>query len=316
MCADRTRDGFVSGERGTLTDERLTRARIARREELAMVGEIVPGVAHELNNPLAGILGLGELVVEDLRETGCVQASDVESMMEQARRALAIVRDLHALVRPRRDRSGVCDLNAAVRAAVGLLRYRFCVDQVRLELDLDETLPALPADAGAIQGLVVQLLLNAQEAIAGRGEGGTVSLRTLRHPDDMASLFVEDDGPGVAPTCAVWVFDAYFTTRDAAAHSGLGLALARGAALRHGGDLRLDPHYRGGARFVVTLPLREGAATRAMPAAAGGLGQNGRWPSCGHGAAPSWPLHTPSTGWVAANDEGAGYRQGGSDGAA
>ena len=285
-----------------------------------MLGKLVSSVAHELNNPLAGILGLGDLVVEDLRETGSAEVEDVESMIEQARRAIRIVRDLLDLAGRKGEGPETCDLNEVVRSSLGLLRYRFCARQIVPELELAPTLPLLPAESRAIGRLVLQLLMNARQALASR-PGGRVVVRSALDSDGSVRLEVEDDGPGVSQDLRPRVFDPYFTTEADPSHTGLGLFLARGIARRFGGELFLDEDYASGARFVLRLPT-------AVPSVRGassfsGVPANDEPPLC---VAPcgAWSTFgaTAAGGdlwnrqWIAANDHDEVWQQGGSDGAA
>jgi len=251
-----------------VTHERQLRARMLQTEKLSSLGQLVSGVAHELNNPLAAVQGLAELLLEDLEETGSGDLEDVRNILDQSQRASGIVRNLLQFSRRSHQKGETYDLNGAVRTAVALLRYRLSSREITLELDLDESVPALFGVIQHIEQVIVNLLLNAYEALSEHRTGGCIRLATRRAADDFVELMVEDDGPGVPPEHATRVFEPFFTTKEVGRGTGLGLSVSYGLIEEHGGDIHLDLDYREGARFVVRLPATKNAAeARAVPPA-------------------------------------------------
>lgn len=249
-----------------VTHERQLRARMLQTEKLSSLGQLVSGVAHELNNPLAAVQGLAELLLEDLEETGSGDADDVRNILEQSQRASGIVRNLLQFSRRSHQKGELFDLNAAVRAAATLLRYRLSSREIALVLELSESLPPLFGVIQHIEQVIVNLMLNAYEAIAEAGEGGRMRVETRLAADGFMELVVEDDGPGVAPENVNRLFEPFFTTKEVGRGTGLGLSVSYGLVQEHGGDIQLDAAYREGARFVVRLPVTSAEGRGTVPA--------------------------------------------------
>jgi PAS domain S-box-containing protein len=259
-----------------VTHERQLRARMLQTEKLSSLGQLVSGVAHELNNPLAAVQGLAELLLEDLEETGSGDVEDVRNILDQSQRASGIVRNLLQFSRRSHQKGEVYDLNGAVRAAVALLRYRLSSREITLDLNLDDGVPSLFGVIQHIEQVIVNLLLNAYEALSEDHSGGRIRVATRLGPDGFVELVVEDDGPGVPPEHVTRVFEPFFTTKEVGRGTGLGLSVSYGLLEEHGGDIHVDPCYRDGARFVVRLPVttadarEDRAATGPADAGAGG----------------------------------------------
>jgi len=234
------------------------REALRQSEKLSAMGGLLAGVAHELNNPLAIVLGRASLL-ESKAEGGDI-ADDARRIREAAERCARIVRSFLNMARSRPAERHAVQLNDLVRAAMDLLAYSLRTSGVAVELVLDDALPAVQADEDRIGQLLMNLVVNAQQALSNH-----IGERRLRVETGLelrldggrfAWLRVADSGPGIAADNAEQVFTPYFTTKVEGAGTGLGLAVARTVAREHGGDLVLEsPGPLPGACFRFHLPL-------------------------------------------------------------
>lgn len=253
--------GVVDGTRrlGTLltltdvTDEEQARARLLEAEKLSAVGQTLASVAHELNNPLAAIVGYADILAD--AEVPPETAKLLVRIREQATRTSRIVKNLLNVARRRGPERTRVSLNDVVTSVTELFAYEARHHGVTLVCTLDQDCPPLVADRGAIQQVIVNLVQNAMHALRGRDRPGRIELRT-RADRTYAYVEVEDDGPGVPASLRAKVFEAFFTTKGPGEGTGLGLAISRSIAKEHGGELTLDDRPPGeGARFTLRLAL-------------------------------------------------------------
>jgi len=233
-----------------LTNERLSRAQaeLAAAERLATVGKLAAGVAHEVGNPLSGILGY--LSLAQARAKGDPQLGDfLQRIDAEVQRIDQIVRGLLDLGRS--GRGAATDVSAAgvVENAVRLLGKGPDFEKVAVKLELPQD-AVVRAESGALAQVVINLLLNAAQAM--RGEG-SILVRAER-AGGRWSLKVEDTGPGISAEAQAHLFEPFFTTKQAGQGSGLGLAISRHLVESMGGALEAANREEGGARFTITLP--------------------------------------------------------------
>jgi two-component system NtrC family sensor kinase len=270
-----------------LAAQQIERQREALRqnEKLAAMGSLLAGVAHELNNPLAIVMG-GAILLEDKASDPEVQA-DARRIREAAERCGRIVRTFLNMARSRPvQRSGVA-VNELVHAAADLLQYALRTHGIQLELALGEGLPPVMADADQLGQIVLNLLLNAQQALSGnalqqiggsarQGPGGPAPERRVQvqtgvearrgNREPRVWLRVVDNGPGVPAELGPRIFDAFFTTKPEGMGTGLGLSASRAVARDHGGELILENPGAAGASFRLSLPISGEAEVHTAPA--------------------------------------------------
>ncbi|HEX2093787.1 MAG TPA: hybrid sensor histidine kinase/response regulator [Longimicrobiaceae bacterium] len=231
-----------------------TEAALREAEKLSAVGLLVSGVAHELNNPLAGILLSVELLLMD--PPPGVGLDELHSIREQALRSRSIVRDLLSVVRQRETRKEQVDLRTLVEDASRNVEPHFSALGAKLSLSLPDPLPVVEGDRVGLGQVLINLLYNAVQAA---GKGGEVHV-SVQVENDRCAIVVEDTGPGIDPEILPRIFEPFFTTKSTGEGSGLGLSVSLGIIQQHGGtltggnrtDARTPPF--GGARFVATLP--------------------------------------------------------------
>ena len=245
-----TLTNFVAVERDTTHEEQL-RDQLIHSERLAAVGQLVSGVAHELNNPLQSIVGFTELLIG--AETRQATLSDLEQVRAAAHRAAKIVRNLLAFVRRSSAERSVVILNEIIESTVELRRYELTTAGIALEEAYDHDLPLVLVNREEIQQVLLNLLLNAEQAMRNADLRGRLSVRTGRTGPTDLIVEIRDDGPGVPPALAARIFEPFFSTKNVGEGTGLGLSLALGIAEAHGGSLTLIP-VPSGACFRLTLP--------------------------------------------------------------
>src|SRR5262245_13397351 len=239
----------VSVIRDATEDVRL-REQLVRSERLSAIGEIVSGVAHEINNPLQSVIGNVELLLTDPHDE--LLREDLERVRSEAGRAGRIIRNLLAFVRRSPAERLLIDLNEVVQSALSVREYELTQSNIALRQSYGRNMPVVLANRDEIQQAVLNLVLNAQRAMVDARGRGTLSVRTFV-VSDQAALEIEDDGPGVSPELAVRIFEPFVTTKSLGTGTGLGLSLAFGIVNAHGGTLELMP-CDGGARFRMMLP--------------------------------------------------------------
>jgi C4-dicarboxylate-specific signal transduction histidine kinase len=193
-------------------------------------------------------------------ESGQAVRRDLEQVHAAAQRAANIVRNLLAFVRRSPAERTKADLNDIVRTTVALRRYELVTAGIELEEEYEDNLPPVRVSREEIQQVVLNVILNAEQAMRRAGLHGRLSVRTLRAGTSEMAVEIQDDGPGVPPALAGRIFEPFFSTKGVGDGTGLGLSLSLGIAEAHGGTLALM-HVPSGARFRLTLPAATASAT-------------------------------------------------------
>ncbi len=242
---------------------------LLQAEKMASLGQTVSGVAHELNNPLATILSWAERLADSTSEPTARRGLGV--ILGEAERAARIVRNLLTFARKRPSTRAMIDLNHVVKETLALRSYEQSVSGIRLITAFGTRLPPIFADAHQIQQVLLNLLINAEQAVLGAHGHGTIAVKTSYDAEqNLVALEVTDDGPGLPSEIKGRIFDPFFTTKEVGKGTGLGLTVAYAIVQEHGGRIRVDSSVGRGASFVVELPVRgaESAPTPTAPAAA------------------------------------------------
>lgn len=235
-----------------ITHETQMQQNLIQAERLATLGMLAGNVAHEINNPLGGILAFTQLASRELADDHPAKA-DLDEIRQAAQRCKAIVEDLLNLSRqPKEKEKEPLDLNKSIEATLPLMRLRMKEGRVQLIEELDESLPPVRGNAGQIQQVIVNLLTNALHAMP---DGGEVRLATCAVTHGKAvEIIVEDHGHGIASENLTKIFDPFFTTKRAGEGAGLGLAITRNLIWEHGGSIDVKSETGKGSTFSVRLP--------------------------------------------------------------
>ena len=236
-----------------ISDELRLRDQLVHSERLSAIGELVAGVAHEINNPLQTIVGSVELMLDDRPDA--VNRRDLEVVRREAARAGQIVRNLLTFVRRGTPDRARADLNQIVRSTVELRRFHLEQHNIAIRANYDPAFLAVLVNRDEIQQVILNLLLNAEQAIVKANRGGSIEISTLTDGDHHA-VEVVDSGPGIGAEMRGRVFEPFFTTKDVGEGTGLGLSISHGIASAHGGILELRDS-EAGARFRLSLPIHE-----------------------------------------------------------
>ena len=230
--------------------------RLVRSERLASVGRLAAGLAHEVGNPIAAIIGMQDLLL-DGGLTDEESRDFLQRMQKETERIHVILRDLLQFARPAAPRDPARALEpgnveAAVYDTVTLVSPQRSMRSVDLAVDVHSDLPAVSLGREQLVQVLLNLLLNAADACEAQGHGHIVVRAEPSH--DGVRLSVADDGPGVSKDVRDRLFEPFVTTKDVGKGTGLGLAVCRGLVEAAGGTITLDPDHAPGARFVVELP--------------------------------------------------------------
>lgn len=240
---------------------RAAHQKLLQTDRLASLGTLAASVAHEINNPVSGVLNLSMLMQRMLKDDGVPKERLPEfrrylsQVTSETTRVGRIVSDLLAFSRRSKPQRTSADLNKTVRLAMSLVQHKLKLGNVTVIDELAPRLPSVPCDPGQMQQVTLNLLLNAAEATHGRG-GGTVWLRTFENTAANAIvLSVRDDGEGIPPEHLTKIFDPFFTTKSDGKGVGLGLAVTYGIVQEHGGEIEVRSTVGEGTEFLVTLPM-------------------------------------------------------------
>jgi len=245
------------------------RERLHQSEKMSALGSLLAGVAHELNNPLAVVVA--QTTMLEAMATEPAVRERAQRIHAAAARCGRIVKTFLAMVRQQAPRRTAVEVNGALRGALELAAYGLKSAGIQLDLALDPLLGTIEADPDQLGQVAVNLVVNAQAALADRPEPRLIRLESWREAEGIG-FAIEDNGSGVPEDLHEKIFEPYVTTKPLGAGTGLGLAVCRNILGAHGGTITLEPGTMGGARFVVRLPFGQARESEAAVTAAGATG--------------------------------------------
>ena len=235
-----------------VTERKQVQAQLMQADRLAAVGSLVSGVAHEVNNPLAGALGRAELGV--MRgNLDDAQKADIEVVCSEIWRAVLIMRQLLTFVRYHKPEKISISINEPLEATLALRQYELSASNIQVVKDLQPDLPNSLADPNQLQQVFLNVILNAEQAMTSAHGKGTLTVRS-RQVGDKIVVTIADDGPGIPQEHLSRVFDPFFTTKPEGKGTGLGLSVSYGIIREHGGNIHVASEVGKGAVFTVALP--------------------------------------------------------------
>ncbi|MBW1990164.1 MAG: PAS domain S-box protein [Deltaproteobacteria bacterium] len=229
-----------------------TQMQLLQAEKMSSLGKLAAGVAHQLNNPLGGIILYARLLQEEY-DLPRAAREDLARIVEGAQRSKDIVKQLLEFARQTRHETRPENINQALERTLFLLENQSLFQNIDIQRRLDETLPPVPCDAQQLNQAFMNIILNAAEAMDGNG---TLILATRAAQNgEYAEVEIADTGPGIPEQDLPRLFEPFFTTKEQGRGTGLGLSLAYGIVANHGGTIQAKNRPEGGASFILRLPL-------------------------------------------------------------
>jgi two-component system NtrC family sensor kinase len=239
---------------------RVAEAEVVRGEKLAAIGQLAAGIAHELNNPLTGVLTFTSLMRQKT-PAGSQDAEDLDLVIRETRRCASIIRRLLDFARDKPPEKTEVDLNELARETVRFVERSAALQQVEIVLDADPALPHLHADADLLKQVLMNILVNGQQAINGPGR---ITVQTRLHPahklplrdaQPVAEIAITDTGCGIPDADLQRIFEPFYTSKEVGKGTGLGLSVSYGIIKAHGGEIVVESTVGTGSTFRVFLPL-------------------------------------------------------------
>ena len=246
-----------------ITEQRRTQTQLQQAEKLAAMGQLVSGVAHEINNPAAIISGFAQTLLLDQLPPD--QRETVQMMYDEATRIGRITSNLLAFARAGSKERTLVELNEIVRRTFALRSYYLTTLNITVNLELDEANPKAWANGSEVQQLLLNLLINAEQALTTVQGRRVISIRTMAAGDEGVELQVADTGPGIPIDIQEKIFDPFFTTKPEGTGTGLGLSICYGIAHDHGGRIAVHSVPGNGATFTLMLPRDARTRQRSTP---------------------------------------------------
>jgi PAS domain S-box-containing protein len=252
-----------------LTEQERLQAELLQAQKMEALGQLISGVAHELNNPLSAIIAFSQLLRTDDRLPADM-THDADLLMQEADRTRRIVQNLLDFARQRRPERQSASLKDLIERTLELHAYALRAGQIDVHLELPDDLQPVHVDPGQIQQVLLNLTLNAIQAIRSTGRPGsiTISAETVRRAraEHGIRLRVHDEGPGISIEARSHLFEPFFTTKPVGEGTGLGLSVSYGIVAAHGGRLWFEPGLERGATFMLELPAGSSPSSPASPA--------------------------------------------------
>ena len=237
-----------------ITEQRKMQEQLMVTNRLASVGELAAGIAHEINNPLTGILGFSELMLENHLPENL--RPDVETIHSEAKRAAGIIRNLLVFARRHAQVRETLDVNEVVERVLSIRAYDTKLNNIDVVKHLDPALPQIIGDHFQLQQVFLNIVINAEYFMLKAHNRGTLTVTTgFDRETQRIRISFADDGPGVPPEIQSRLFDPFFTTKDVGQGTGLGLSISHGVIKQHNGTIRVESQPGTGACFIIELPL-------------------------------------------------------------
>ncbi|MBJ6751301.1 sensor histidine kinase [Geomonas anaerohicana] len=224
---------------------------LVQSEKMAAFGALGAGIAHEVKNPLAGILGITQLSLRGV-ESGHPLEKNLHIIEKETKRCKTIIENLLKFARQEQVEFGEVDMAQVVADALAIVDHQLGINSVKVEQVVEPGLPACRGNANQLQQVLMNLMINAQQAMG--GTAGVVRLSARRLEEGGLELRVSDNGPGIPKEIQAKIFDPFFTTKPAGQGTGLGLSVSYGIVKDHGGEIRLESEEGVGTTFIITLP--------------------------------------------------------------
>lgn len=236
-----------------ITERKKMEGQLLTNDRLASLGELVSGVAHELNNPLTSVIGFSELLAgrNDLPDD---IKMDLEVINKEAQRTASIVKNLLTFARKQPKEKQLTDINSAIKAVLELRAYEQKVNNIEVNIDFTPDLPEIMGNVFNLQQVFLNIIVNAEHAMLGAHGEGVITITTEQDGDNIR-VSLADDGPGISKENLGHVFDPFFTTKEVGKGTGLGLSICHGTITEHGGKIVAESEPGNGATFIIEIPV-------------------------------------------------------------
>jgi PAS domain S-box-containing protein len=248
-----------------VSEQMRLQEQLVQSAKLSAIGQMISGVAHELNNPLTTVMGYTQLLLagdsnEDVK-------ADLQRIYDDALRAQRIVQDLLIFARQKKPQRSPTDVNEAIQRTLSLRSYELKVDDIELVTELEENLRWTMADAYQLQQVFLNIVNNAHQAMAQQRRAGVLTVHSECIGEETIRVTFSDTGPGIPPQVLTRIFDPFFTTKDVGMGTGLGLSVSHGIIQEHGGRIWAESDPGQGTTFLIELPVISWADELGMPSA-------------------------------------------------
>ncbi len=239
-----------------ISEHKKLQAQLIQAEKLSAVGQLISGIAHELNNPLSVILGYSELLEKMLNgKKNAAFSDEINHIYESSKRCREIISNLLAFVRESRDKKQIIDVTQAIKNTISLMEYKLCkTENINITQKLEDYLPPVAGDIQQLEQVMVNLIQNACDALSQKEKNKEIEIRTY-HRHNYAYIAVTDNGPGIPAHLRQNVFEPFFTTKEEGHGTGLGLAICRRIMDKHGGKISFTSAPDAGTTFTIELPI-------------------------------------------------------------
>jgi len=242
-------------------EKEATQAVLRNHQKLESIGTLASGVAHEINNPINGIMNYGQMILDTNSDDSIIKES-AEEIIHETKRVATIVNNLLDFSRQNSESHSKALIEDIIEQALSLIRTIIKRDQITIEVNIEENLPSVVCRSQQIQQVIMNLITNARDALNDRYEGYNkdkkiiVSCDKIRNDEkDWIRITVEDHGNGIPKSIQDKIFDPFFTTKDRSSGTGLGLSISYGIIQEHGGELNFETKEGKYSRFIIYLPI-------------------------------------------------------------
>lgn len=239
-----------------ITERKNLEQQVLQSAKLAAVGELVSGVTHEVNNPLAVVLGYSEMLLQE-HEGDEELSKIIRIIYNESERARKVIQNLLSFARQHNPDKEQVFVNSIIDNTLSLADYELRKHGVKVEKNYESKLPAIHADPNQLQQVFLNLIINAQHAISDHKKSGNIRISTSIAPDGKHNLVcIEDDGPGIPEKIKEKIFDPFFTTKPVGKGTGLGLSVSFGIIDKHSGEMTVESEEGSGTKFLIKLPVK------------------------------------------------------------
>ncbi len=226
---------------------------LVHSEKMAAFGQLGAGIAHEVKNPLAGILGFAQLSLRKTDKDSNIY-KNLSVIEKETKRCKNIIDNLMKFARQEKVSFMPVSVNSVVEDSIAIVDHQLSINKVKLGKKLEDNIPNIYGNGNQIQQVLINLMINAQQAM--NGNPGNISLETALVDADKIEICIRDDGPGIPEEVQSKIFEPFFTTKAAGEGTGLGLSVSYGIIKDHGGEIEIDSETGKGTSFIITLPVK------------------------------------------------------------